>query len=153
MTQRAIPVVARSALWLSIVSQLFSNRLSTLLKPHGLTVGQFGILNHIVRQGSAGAERVSDIAAAVEVNQPAVTKALFKFQAMGLVHFVDNQNDRRSKSVVPNLKASELLSLIYQDLKPDLSEAFGAIGDEDIEQFAEMLERFGKWLDKNRLPL
>ena len=151
MTQITGSMIGKTAIWLSIVSQLFGTRLGVLLQPYGLTVGQLSILSHIVRRCGAGQDRVSDIAAAVEVNQPAVTKALYKFQTMGLVDFVDNQQDRRSKTVVPRPEASVLLEQIYQGLAPDFTEAFRCIGDENIEPFAETLQKLGKWLDDHRL--
>ena len=70
------PPVSECATWLSNVSRLFGTRMTFLLEPHGLTLGQSGILHHIVRQRSRRGSRISDIAAAVEVGQPAVAKTL-----------------------------------------------------------------------------
>lgn len=146
------PVIAETATWLSIVSQLFGNRMGALLKPHGLTLGQFSILHHVARPRLTGAMRVSDIAAAVEVGQPAVTKALAKFQAMGLVEIEADQADRRARGVRPTPRAAELLDTVYRDIGPDLYRTFEVLGEEDIEAFARQLKRLGQWLDTNRLP-
>ena len=67
--------------------------MNTLLKPHGLTLGQFSILITSPNKAQGG-HRVSDIAAAVEVGQPAVTKAMQKFEAMGLVSESDPSDKR-----------------------------------------------------------
>ena len=152
MSNPTDPVIAENATWLAIVSQLFSTRMNTLLKPHGLTLGQFSILHHIAARNLSRGNRVSDIAAAVEVGQPAVTKALHKFQVMGLVDLESGPSDKRSTHVVVRPVASELLDAIYKDIGPDLFRTFASLGDEDAARFAELLKRFGTWLDKNRLP-
>lgn len=151
MSKLSGPIIAANATWLSIVSQLFTTRMNTLLKPHGLTLGQFSILHHIARQRLPGGNRVSDIAAAVEVRQPAVTKALQKFQAMGLVELDVSQTDKRATHVRPRPEAADLLETIHKDIGPDLFETFGSLGDEDAAQLAELLKRLGSWLDENRL--
>ena len=151
MSKLSGPIVAEYATWLSIVSQLFSVRMNTLLNPHNLTLGQFSILHHVARRQSSDGNRVSDIAAAVEVGQPAVTKALQKFQAMGLVDLEISQSDKRSTLVVVRPAAAELMDAVHRDIGPDLFRAFASLGDEEAAQFAELLKRLGKWLDKNRL--
>jgi len=152
LTNLTVHTIAENATWLSIVSQLFSARMSTLLKPYGLTLGQFSILHHIARKKLSGGNRVSDIAAAVEVGQPAVTKALHKFKAMGLVEFEYSPSDKRSTHVVVRLEASKLLDMIHKDIGPDLFRTFASLGDEEAVHFAKLLKQLGTWLDKNRLP-
>ena len=151
MPKPSQPLVAECATWLSIVSQLFGNRMGVLLEPHGLTLGQFSILHHVVRQPSDRLHRVSDIAAAVEVGQPAVTKALAKFQVMGLVELEASAKDKRSKFVKATPSASQLLGRIYQDIGPDLGQTFAAVDGEAMAVFLEQLKKLGGWLDANRL--
>ncbi len=144
-------MVAECTTWLSIVSQLFGNRMSILLKPHGLTLGQFSILHHITRQKIGTGNRVSDIAAAVEVGQPAVTKALSKFRNMGLVAFGETLTDKRAKTVVALPAAGALLGTIYQDIGPELFRVFSVVDTEALEGFLSQLKVMGHWLDDNRL--
>ncbi len=126
--------------------------MNTLLKPHGLTLGQFSILHHIARRKLPGGNRVSDIAAAVEVGQPAVTKALYKFQAMGLVELEEGQFDKRSTHVIARPEALKLLDTIHKDIGPDLFRTFASVGDEGAVILAGLLKQLGAWLDENRLP-
>jgi DNA-binding MarR family transcriptional regulator len=122
-----------------------------LLEPHGLTPGQFSVLHHILRQSPEKGCRISDIAAAVEVEQPAVTKTIAKFQNMGLVDIVVSATDKRAKLVTAKPDAGALLGQIYQDIGPDLLAVFNSIGADDIEQFTALLKQLGGWLDQNRL--
>ena len=151
MTKPDGPLVAECATWLSIVSQLFGTRMSQLLKPHGLTLGQFSILQHITRQKSGTGSRISEIAAAVEVGQPAVTKAVAKFQNMGLVEISASALDGRSRMVAAKPAAPALLGEIYKDIGPELLKTFSALDPEAIGDFARQLKVLGTWLDKNRL--
>lgn len=152
MTHLTGPLVAELSTWLSIVSKLFGTRMGRLLDPHGLTQGQFSILHHITRQRLPGGMRVSDIAAAVEVEQPAVTKTLAKFQNMGLVEITSDAKDKRAKAVVATPAAGALLGAIYADIGPDLMQVFQSVDPDEVETLAHHLKQLGQWLDKNRLP-
>lgn len=151
MTKITGPLVAEASTWLTIVSKLFGTRMQVLLEPHDLTAGQFSILHHIVRQQGQGGSRISDIAAAVEVEQPAVTKTIAKFQIMGLVETVESPKDKRAKLVTATPASGALLGKIYQDIGPDLARVLGAVDSDEIESFVATLKQLGQWLDRNRL--
>jgi len=151
MTSLTGPMVAECATWLTIVTKLFGTRMQTLLEPHDLTQGQFSILHHIARQPPDKGLRISDIAAAVEVEQPAVTKTIAKFQLMGLVEIVSSPKDKRAKLVTATPAAGMLLGTIYKDIGPDLMQVFGAVDSETLTQFIAQLKQLGQWLDTNRL--
>ncbi|KEJ91090.1 MarR family winged helix-turn-helix transcriptional regulator [Sulfitobacter donghicola] len=151
MSKLTGPQIAECSTWLSIVSKLFGTRMSILLEPHGLTQGQFSILNHLTRQRLEGGSRISEIAAAVEVEQPAVTKTIAKFRNMGLVEIVGSPTDKRAKLVSPTPAAGQLLGEIYRDMGPDLFQVFGSLADGDVDELTKMLKQLGRWLDQNRL--
>lgn len=146
------PKVGELATWMSIVSQLFNTRMANLLEPHGLTPSQFNLLNHITRPDLHEGSRISDIAAAVEVNQPAVTKAAAKFHNMGLVDLIEHSSDKRVRIVKVRPEAHRLLGQIRQSIGPDLFKAFQSVDDAQVETFLDSLKQFGRWLDQNRLP-
>lgn len=151
MTPLTGSLVAECSTWLTIVAKLFGTRMQVLLEPHDLTQGQFSILHHIARQPPGQGARISDIAAAVEVEQPAVTKTIAKFQIMGLVEIVASPKDKRAKLVTATPAAGQLLGKIYQDIGPDLMKVFGAVNADEVEKFAVQLKQLGQWLDANRL--
>lgn len=144
-------LIGECAMWLSITSQLFGTRMGKLLEPHGLTTGQFSILNHLANPKHAKGARISDIATAVEVNQPAVTKAIAKFQNMGLVTLIADSEDQRSKRARLTDSAHIRLQEIRQDLGSDLSEMLGEFNMEELQTLNTGLRRLGQWLDTNRL--
>jgi DNA-binding MarR family transcriptional regulator len=79
MTPKNNDHVADLALKMGIFTQLHSSRLHQLLAEFELNVSQFGILNHLARHQNAP-QRITEIARAVEVNQPAVTKTIARFE-------------------------------------------------------------------------
>ncbi|RYG90003.1 MarR family transcriptional regulator [Loktanella sp. IMCC34160] len=145
------PLIAECSTWLSIVGKLFTTRMGILLAPHGLTPSQFSILHHVTRQRLPGGQSISQIAVAVEVEQPAVTKTTAKFQNLGLVRIEPHPTDKRSKLVHATAEADRLLGMIYQDMGPDLFKVFESLNGSDIEVFASQLKTLGRWLDQNRL--
>jgi len=142
-------LIGQSATWLSIVNQLFETRMSQLLAPHHLTNGQFGILHHILRDPTR-TYRISEIAKDVEVGQPAVTKAMAKFETLGLVQLTPDLQDRRVKIVRSTPKAQQMLMETRQSLGPDMAQIFAGFEDAELDQLGGYLKRIAKNLDQTR---
>ena len=118
-------LMGECATWLAIVTQLYTARMNSLLAASGMTLAQFSILHHLANPRLAGGSRISDIASAVEVGQPAVTKTIAKFQIRGLVELADDPQDKRARLVRPLPKAGQVVSEIRFAMGPDLFSAFG----------------------------
>lgn len=91
------PLAARFGQRLGIVSQLYTGFLSRLLEPHDLTWAQFALLLHLGRRGAPA--RMSDMASAVDLTQPAVTKIVQKFAGLGWVEISRDAADQRNRPV------------------------------------------------------
>jgi DNA-binding MarR family transcriptional regulator len=143
-------LIGETSKWLSIVSLLYVSRIESLLAKHDLTFGQFSILNHICRPDLAEGTSVSEIAAVVSLKQPAVTKAMAKFEIMGLVHLEANDHDLRAKRIKVTKKAQTTLQKIQKTVAPDLAQIFGQLTPESLERLNSQLMKLGRWLDKNR---
>lgn len=133
----------------SIASQLYQSRSETRLAPMGLTLSQLSVLTHLARRQAAC--RVTDIARAVEVGQPAVTKMLKKFEREGWIEPVHSDHDKRSKSVVITPRGGAHVLEVQKTLMPELGAFFAQWAPQDIAQFTDHLTRFGAFLDQNRL--
>ena len=142
--------IRETAKWLTITCQLFSSRLATRLAAHDLTVLQFNILQHLARLGAAGA-RVTDVARAVEARQPAVTKVLAKFLAMGLVAQIEDHDDRRAARHAVTDKGIAQLTQIEQSIGPDMKDLLSALPPDQQAAFTQNLRALSGWLDRNRL--
>ena len=139
------------ATWLGIVSQLYSTRMGQVLMRHEMTLGQFGILNNLARRAEAAPQRISDIAEAVEVNQPAVTKTIASFETLGFVDLTSDRKDRRAKLVKINADGIAHLSKIHQSIAPEMAGMFSGFLSYEVDQLTDGLKKLAIWLDENRL--
>lgn len=140
---------------LSIVSQLFTARMGKHLEKLGFTVAQFGILNHIARVQSEGKAtagvRILDIADAVEVHQPAVSKTVMKFAGMGLVTVAEDPEDKRSRLVLLSPAGFQALADARKSFQSDLLAWRAEWKPAEAEELVATMRRLGSWLDRNRL--
>lgn len=135
-------------LLLAITSQLFQSRLGALLSQHDLTYSQFALLSHL--RGAAKSTAISDLAAALEINQPGVTKVVQRLTEQGFVSAeVDPQDSRRLISLTPT--AGERTDEVTKTLAEDSAAWFGEWSDADLLGFRNRLADLAGWLDANRL--
>jgi len=80
----------------SLIDQLAKSRLERAL-PQGLSYSQFGILNHLTRQGEPMSP--AQLAAALNLTKGAVTNLLQKLEAQGLIAITTDPDDGRRKWV------------------------------------------------------
>ncbi len=136
-------------LYLAITSQLYQSRIEMLLGGHDLSYSQFSLLNHLQRLGKP--DSISEIAAAMEINQPGVTKVAQRLSERGLVSIDVDPSDSRKRRVAPTAAANELLEVVSQTLKTDAADWFTGWSDNDLASFRDRLADLAGWLDANRL--
>ena len=133
---------------LGTASQMFHSIIDARLATHSLTVPQMSVLTHVTRLSRP--LRITDIARAVEVGQPAVTKIIAKFESAGWVGFVTSTNDRRSKMVQATQKGRTHLLKVQNSLFPSMGDFFADWKYEDLNHFKECLLKIEQFLDENR---
>lgn len=137
----------RFARALSMIENLHGARMAKMLSKHDLTVQQFWVLNHIARQGRAG-QSIANIARAVEVNQPAVTKMAQKFERMG---WAESLGTGRGRQIALTQKGGMMIGQVVASLAPDTAASLAGFSDEEIAQLTAGLERLAAWYDAHRL--
>jgi len=95
----APPLAFRIVNWIGILGQLTSTEANRLLKPLGLGLPQFVLLNHFSHRPDE-ARTVTDIARALQQPQPGVTKTVQKLVDKGWLGERANGRDGRSKLLV-----------------------------------------------------
>jgi DNA-binding MarR family transcriptional regulator len=135
-----------------IASQLYSTAMDKRLARHGLTLPQLSVLSHLARVGHGGQTplRVTQIAQAVEVNQPAVTKMLAKFEGAGWVRFQNAPSDRRSRAALITPQGLAHLQHVRQGLFPELGMFLAEWDQKDRSQMTLFLRRLAGFLDGQR---
>lgn len=133
---------------IGIINQLVSNRAERAM-PHGLTMSQFGVLNHFAR--GLPPKPPLELANAFQVTKGAMTNTLKQLEGKGFVKIVPHEKDKRSKIV----SISELGREAHQHAKIELAKQFSDFTESfSAEQLADQLpglEKLRIWLDENRL--
>ncbi len=132
---------------IGIIGQLSQNLFETVM-PVGLSVAQFGVLNHFVRLG--GRRNPVELARSFQVSKPAMTKLVAKLREKGLVTVEPDPTDGRGKLVSITKQGERMRNDAIAKLAPILA-AFGKTGaSRDIAKTIPVLEAVRIWLDENR---
>ena len=90
------PVLFKVLTEISIISNLADREFEKLM-PGGLTLAQFGVLNHLLRLGVQ--ETIGEIASAMQVAQPSMSSTVKKLTDKNYVNLIPDTEDRRVKRV------------------------------------------------------
>ena len=131
---------------INIIGHLSSNMLERVL-PEGLTLSQFGVLNHLVRLGGQWAP--ARLARAFQVTKGAMTNTLQRLDAQGYIRILDDSKDGRAKLVEitgKGRKVREQSIIATGALVAELTE----IREGDVRNVLPFLEHVRKVLDAQR---
>ena len=131
---------------LGIITQLATTRFERAL-PEGLTVSQFGVLNHFVRLG--GSYSPSDLARAFQVSQGAMTNTLGKLTTKRLVRTRANPEDGRGKMVSITRRGRAVRERSIEAAIEAMRDV-DAFVQEDLAQLLPRLHRLRSYLDDHR---
>lgn len=147
MSDFELPASLRMGYTVGILSQLFQTRVQRVLSSTDLTYSQLTVLSHLSRNGQ---QTVSEIADAVEINQPGATKIIQRLGDRGLVSTEPDDNDarRRLTSVTPD--GFVVLGEAFEALGHDFGAWTEDWSDSEVASFTELAERLAGWLDTNR---
>lgn len=132
---------------IGIISQLSSARFERML-PHGLTVAQFSVLNHLVRlEGDWSPAR---LAAAFQVTKGTMTSTLQRLVAKGFISLEPDPADGRAKRVVLTVAGRLARETALSAAGPRLGDLNAALSPSEIEALIPSLQKLRVWLDINR---
>jgi DNA-binding MarR family transcriptional regulator len=147
----APPLAFRIVNWIGILDQLTSTEANRLLKPLGLALPQFVLLNHFSHRPDE-ARTVTDIARALQQPQPGVTKTVQKLVDKGWLGERANGRDGRSKLLVLTAAGKARHRAAIAALVPSLSRAFADWSARDQQTLFTLLDRLKIWFDRDRDP-
>lgn len=133
---------------LGIASDLYRNVIEKRLTAYDLTPAQLSALSHIARRGAP--QGVSDIARAIDVGQPAVTKMLNKFERAGWVTISGSKHDRRIKEAAITQDGGMHIGQVHRSLMPELPQLLEAWSAAELERFTQDLIDLSQFLDRLR---
>lgn len=132
---------------IAMIDQLVTNRLERVL-PVGLSHAQFGVLSHLVRDGSTTTP--AELARNFQVTKGAMTNTLQRLEAQGLVTVEPDPSDGRKKlvSLTPAGQTTHMTAL--SALKPMTENLRSAFTEAEFVAALPFLKALRIWLDEMR---
>ncbi|WP_212829818.1 MarR family winged helix-turn-helix transcriptional regulator [Catellatospora sp. TT07R-123] len=133
---------------LAIVQQLATTRLNRALKPLGLTMTHTSLLFHLLSCPDGAS--IGEIADAMEVNQPAVSKTVGGLAERGILTVETAPGDARRRTVRLTGQGHALLGQAMAAMHPDATHVFAPLDDADLASLTGLLARLRTHLDATR---
>jgi DNA-binding MarR family transcriptional regulator len=143
------PLPFRIVNWIGIIDQLASTEANKVLRPLGLQLPQFVLLNHFSHRPDE-TRTVTGVARALQQPQPGVTKNVQKLVAKGWLRERTNGGDGRSKLLVLTPAGLAKHRAAVAALTPSLARAFDDWPECDQWMLFAMLDRLKLWFDRDR---
>jgi DNA-binding MarR family transcriptional regulator len=132
---------------IGIISQLSGARLDRLL-PHGLTLAQFGVINHLLRLG--GDWSPARLAAAFQVTKGTMTSTLQRLESKGFIEVRKDPADGRAKIVTLTEAGRRARESAMSAASPGLGDLETALTAQEVEALIPSLQKLRIWLDMHR---
>ena len=146
-SKREDPVHFRFMNEIAIIDQLAS-RLFERVMPEGMTLPQFGVLNHFVRLDRPSSPQ--RLASAFQVTKGAMTNTLQHLAAKGLVTVAPDPEDGRAKTVTITAAGRAARDEAIVALRPLIRRLAEAVSPTEVEQALPILVRVRTYLDSER---
>ena len=133
---------------IGIIQQLTSAAFAAVL-PKGMTIAQFGILNHYVRLGHDPSSP-AQLASAFQVTRPTMTSTLARLEKSGLVTIKPDPDDGRGKLVALTPAGRQMREECLQRLSGPIADAQTVLSQETLAKLRPLLKEVRESLDKLR---
>jgi len=143
------PLAFRIVNWIGIIDQLTTIEGNRLLKPLGLPLPQFVMLNHFSHRPDE-AKTVTSIARALQQPQPGVTKNVQHLVAKGWLRERSNGVDGRSKLLFLTPAGLAKHHAAVAALTPWIADAFADWPETEQQTLFALLDRLKRWFDSDR---
>lgn len=132
---------------IGIINQLSTNLLERVL-PEGMSLAQFGVLNHFVRLGGQWAP--TRLARAFQVTKGAMTNTLQRLEERGLVRIVPDPSDARAKLVEITPAGRRVRNTCVRATRPLMDRLLATVRTDDVRTALPFLESLRRLLDEQR---
>lgn len=125
-------------IWLGAAERRLETRVNRALKGADLPYAQFVILNHLASL-PAGGWTVTELAAALEIGQPGVSKILRRLALKGLVRVDTDAGDRRLRRHHLTPAGAVAQDQAFRRISPQADDIFRGWKDGDIDALHALL--------------
>ena len=134
------PLMGANMVQLAICYQQLSARLNRALKPLDLNMTRISILTHYARHTGVS-HTVGELAETMEMNQPAVTKAVRAMSEAGWLKRSIDGADARIVHVTMAPAGEKQLRRAHRVCGPVLAQSFSLLSTDDLGHLATLLGR------------
>ncbi len=134
---------------IGIINQLATTRINRILKLLDLPMAQFVLLQHFSHQVNQE-WTVTQLAKALEVNQPAMTKTTQRLLKKRFLKMTVSPVDKRIKQFSITDTGSSVLNSSWEQLLPEIGQLLSLWDPNDLSLLQELLERLKVQLDEAR---
>lgn len=131
-----------------IIDQLAGHAAAQAL-PRGMTLAQFGVLNHFVRLGHAW-QTPARLASAFQVSRPTMSTTLGRLERGGYVTIAPDPDDGRSKRVAITARGRAMRDECLACLEPPLAAMNAQVPRALLEELLPRLTKLRTILDAMR---
>ena len=131
----------------AIIGHLSQNRLARVL-PDGLSIAQFGVLNHFARLGGEWAP--ARLARAFQVTKGAMTNTLQRLEAQKLISIKPDPRDARAKLVEVTALGLKVREKAIRSTAGLLDDVIATLPAQDMRVVLPLMKRLRATLDQNR---
>ena len=146
-SEHLIPVYFQMFTEIAIIEHLSRNRLEKVL-PDGLSMAQFGVLNHFSRLGGEWAP--ARLAAAFQVTKGTMTNTLQKLEAQGYVTITPDPSDARAKLVSITTAGRKVQEKAVRAAGAVMTDLFETVPVADVKSALPFLAHLRQTLDERR---
>ena len=132
---------------IGIIDQLARSAFERVL-PQGMTVPQFGVLNHFVRLG--GPKTPAQLAGAFQVSRATMTNTLKRLEQSALIAVMRDPNDGRSKQITLTDAGRDMRERSILALAPLLADLAGRLDLAAVASVVPALQAVRAELDSSR---
>jgi DNA-binding MarR family transcriptional regulator len=136
-------------IWIGVANQLTATRFERLMSESNLPLPQFTMLNHFSRDPQQR-YTITQLAAAFQANQPAMTKTVQHLLEKGYLEFQVSQEDKRVKFHSITAAGLNAHQQAIARIEPDAQLIFAEWSAEEIETLHKSMFRLKNWLDDRR---
>ena len=136
--------------WLQLASRAHRARLAAAIEDLGLFPGQETVL---VALAEADTMSVGDLAEALKVRPPTISKTLQRLTAQGLVERRDSESDSRRTSVTLTKEGKRRAKALESRLDMMEAEILAPLDEKDARRLRKLLKRVARHLAKDRIDI
>jgi DNA-binding MarR family transcriptional regulator len=125
---------------IQMAQQNLSTLINRIVDPMGMNISQLTVLAHFSNRPNK-IQTITSIAAAVDMNQPSVTKIVGHLTGKGWLSREADSSDARKKQLKITAEGLGIVIRAYKELTPAIGEAFASISDEQARQLQILLNQ------------